>query len=52
LAEAVEKVPVFRNLETMIQFGARERIIVAQWAAIMNDHCENSEGSDFFNSLS
>lgn len=52
LAEGVEKVSASRFLETMIQFGACERINVAQWTAVMNDHCEISDRSDLFNTLS
>ncbi len=52
LAEAVEKVPASRILETMIQSGTRDRINVTQRAAVMNDRCENFRGEDFFNSLS
>ena len=52
LAEAVEKVPGSRILETMIQSEACHRIKVAQQAAVMNHCYENSLCSDFFNSLS
>ncbi len=52
IAEAVEKVPASRILETMIQSGTRDRINVTQRAAVMNDRCENFRGEDFFNSLS
>ena len=51
LAEAVEKVPGSKLLETMIQSEACHRIKVAQMASVMNHCYENSRCSDFFNSL-
>ncbi len=51
MAEAVEKVPRTRILETMIQSPGRNCINIASSSAYRNDSCVKSDRSDFFNTL-